>query len=87
MRETLGNLKIVAVWFEGGKLNVKSEWTPCGDFLLAWTYLEGMLYEFASSFIQNLKKCPVNTNWEVELILKRHCFCLAQSTTVCKSEV
>ena len=77
MDETLGDLEIVTVRFEWSKLNVEGERTPCGYFLLARTYLERVLYEFASGFVQNLKKCPVNANWEVELVLKSHCFWLA----------
>ena len=77
MDETLGDLEIVTVRFEWSKLNVEGERTPCGYFLLTRTYLERVLYELASGFVQNLKKCPVNANWEVELVLKSHCFWLA----------
>jgi hypothetical protein len=54
MGEALGDLEIVAVRFKRCELNVKGEGALCGYFLLAWTYLKGMLHEFSGCFIQNL---------------------------------
>jgi hypothetical protein len=76
MGKALGDLEIVAVRFKRCELHVKGEGALCGYFLLAWTYLKGMLHEFSGCFIQNLKESPVYPNGKIKLVLKCYCFWL-----------